>query len=122
MAVAATNAVRRRRGSTTSLNEARRRRHSSRDGAEIGLALSVVGRIELAVGEELDPEGCVRVLFSVPLTSVAVEETMTDVSEGKFWKLLGPSMWPLESLGVTPSCPRSIPRLPLEKIELRVMR
>ena len=62
-------------------------------------------------------KGELGVLWSAAFTVVVLPTDAADEITGKFWKLFGP-LWPLESLGVTLSFPRSIPSWALEKIEL----
>src|SRR5439155_25294337 len=62
------------------------------------------------------------VLSKVPWTLVPALEIETEVSRGKFCKPLGPASPSQVSFGVTPSLARSMPKPPLEKIELERIR
>src|SRR5205807_1809137 len=92
------------------------------------IALRSEVKPSLAVSPKPDASGAVLeknsmrkrelgVLWSAAFTVVVLPTDAADEITGKFWKLFGP-LWPLESLGVTPSFPRSIPSWALEKIEL----
>ena len=54
------------------------------------------------------------VLLNVPMMVVLPPALLDDVITGKFWRSFGPLSASLESLGVTPSLLRSMPRCPLE--------
>lgn len=72
---------------------------------------------QLGLEKKSSPKVVLAVLLSVPTMLVLLAPLEASVSTGKFCRLFGPESMSPASFAVTTFRSRSIPRLPLEKIE-----